>query len=168
VAVRLPLGSQAVAQGGPDAASPERAEDLEVAELGNPGKPPADLGLVGRLPAQEHVAHRPAIEPGDQQDPMAAPLPGQAVGEEVPLPEDGHQGGEVAVGGSPDLHLTLVSAAAAEGRAGPVARAWGADASASRRPAPHRARAPATGPAWRSAPGQPGWFGGRATPEPGC
>jgi hypothetical protein len=53
---------------------------------------------------QEHVNDWPAVEPGDQQHPTTAMLSGEAVGEEVPLPEDRHERGEVGIGGLPDLH----------------------------------------------------------------
>ena len=86
----------------------EPAEDLEVDEHGHAGEVPADLRLLGRAAVNEHVANRPAVEPGDQQHPASAVLSGQAVGEEVPLPEDRHERGQVGLGGLPDLHVTVV------------------------------------------------------------
>ena len=82
-------------QGGADAAPLEPLEDLEMVEHGHAWEVVADLGLVGRAAVQEHVADRPAVEPGDQQHPASVLLPGQPVGEEVPLPEDRHQRGEI-------------------------------------------------------------------------
>jgi hypothetical protein len=68
----------------------------------------ADLGLVGWAAAQEHVAHRPPVEPGDQQHPAPVPLSGQAVGAEAPLlPEGRDERGQVGRGCSPDLHRLL-------------------------------------------------------------
>jgi hypothetical protein len=65
----------------------------------------ADLGLVSRSEAQEHVADRSPVDPGDQQHAPAGLLRGQAVGEEAALgPEDGHERLQVAGGGRPDLH----------------------------------------------------------------
>jgi hypothetical protein len=97
-------------QGGADAAPLEPLEDLEMVEHGHAWEVVADLGLVGRAAVQEHVADRPAVEPGDQQHPASVLLPGQPVGEELPLPEDRHQRGEIGRSGSPDLHRTQGSA----------------------------------------------------------
>jgi hypothetical protein len=93
-------------RGGADAAPLQPLEDLEMVQHGHAREVAADLGLVGRAVVQEHVADRPAVGPGDQQHPTSIPLPGQPVGEEMPLPEDRHQRHEVGRGGPPDLHLT--------------------------------------------------------------
>jgi hypothetical protein len=82
----------------------ERPQDLQVLQPWRPGKVAADLGLLGRLARQVPVADRVAIEPGNQQQPIPALLPGQVVGEEVALPEDRHQRGKVGMGRWPDLH----------------------------------------------------------------
>jgi hypothetical protein len=79
----------------------------------------ADLGRVGRDAVQEHVADRPTVEPGHQQHPTSVLLPGKPVGEEVPLPEDRHQCGEVGRSGSPDLHRTQGSAVVRQLEAAP-------------------------------------------------
>ena len=47
--------------------------------------------MVGRLPRQGPVAHRAAVQPGHQQDPLAGLLAGQAVGEVVALSHGGHE-----------------------------------------------------------------------------
>ena len=69
------------------------------------GKLPADLGLCGRLAVQEHLADRAARQPGHQQHPATALLPGQAVAEPVALSEDRHQHRQVIGGPWADLHL---------------------------------------------------------------
>jgi hypothetical protein len=97
-------------QGGADAAPLESLEDLEMVEHGHAREVAPDLGRVGRTAVQEHVADRPAVEPGDQQHPASVLLPGKPVGEEVPLPEDRHQRGEIGRSGSPDHHHTQGSA----------------------------------------------------------
>jgi hypothetical protein len=93
-------------QGRADAAPLERAQDLQVAEGRHPREAPADRRLGGGFAVQEHVADRPPVDQGDQQDPASGPLPAQAAGEEVPLPKGRHQPGQVSLGGWPDLHLT--------------------------------------------------------------
>jgi hypothetical protein len=97
-------------KGGADAAPLEPLEDLEMVEHGHAWEVVTDLRLVGRAAVQEHIADRPAVEPGDQQHPASVLLPGQPVGEEVSLPEDRHQRGEIGRSGSPDLHRTQGSA----------------------------------------------------------
>ena len=72
-------------QGRADPLSPERPEDLQVVEPGHPRKMPADLGLLGRLALQEHLAGRAAVQLGHQHHPATALLPRQAVGEPVAL-----------------------------------------------------------------------------------
>jgi len=74
-----------------------------VVEPGHTGKVPADLGLLGRLALQEHLADRLALEPGHQQHPAAALLPREAVGEEVALSQDSHERGKVGIGRRPDV-----------------------------------------------------------------
>jgi hypothetical protein len=92
-------------QGGADSLSPEWSEDLQVVESGHTGKLPADLGLVGWLALQEHLAGRAAVEPGHQQDSATALLARQAVGEPMALSQDRHQRGKVGVGRRADLGI---------------------------------------------------------------
>jgi len=49
-----------VDQGGADAASPERAEDLQVRERRHARQVPTDRRLGGGFAVQVHVADRPA------------------------------------------------------------------------------------------------------------
>jgi hypothetical protein len=72
--------------------------------VGTPGRVPPDRRLGGGFAVQVHVADRPAVDQGDQQDPDPGSLAGQAAGEEVPLPQRHHQRGQVGVGPGPDLH----------------------------------------------------------------
>jgi len=74
-------------QGRADSPPPQRPYHLQVAELRHAGQAPADLGILGRLPRQEPVADRAAVQPGDQQHPATVVLASQVVGEVVALPE---------------------------------------------------------------------------------
>jgi hypothetical protein len=76
-----------------------------VIQLGHAGKLPANLGLGGRPAVQEHLADRPALQPGHQHYPATALLARQAVGEPVALTEDCHQRGRAGVGRRPDLQV---------------------------------------------------------------
>ena len=78
--------------------APQRPDHLQMAEFGHTGKVPADLGVVGRLPRQEPVADRAAVQPGHQQHPATVLLAGQVVGEVMTLPEDRDERLKVGVG----------------------------------------------------------------------
>jgi hypothetical protein len=80
-----------------------RGADLHAVQL---VRGVGEQSAVGRAMVQEHVADRPAVEPGDQQDAAPGPLPGQVLGEEPPLADRRHQRGEVGVGRGSDLHHT--------------------------------------------------------------
>jgi hypothetical protein len=54
-----------------------RGADLHAVQL---VRGVGEQSAVGRAMVQEHVADRPAVEPGDQQDPASVLLPGQPVG----------------------------------------------------------------------------------------
>ena len=92
-------------QGRADAAPLQRSHDLQVMELGDAGKVPADFGHVGWLTQQIHITHGTVTQPGDEQHATLLVLASQAVSEEGALPKGLHQRGKLGISGRPDLHL---------------------------------------------------------------
>jgi hypothetical protein len=92
-------------QGRADAAPLQRSHDLQVMELGDAGKVPADRRHVGWLTQQIHITHGTVTQPGDEQHATLLALASQAVSEEGALAKGFHQCGKLAISGRPDLHL---------------------------------------------------------------
>lgn len=92
-------------QGRADAAPLQRSHDLQVLQLRDAGKVPADLRHVGWLTQQVHIPHGTVTQPGDEQYATPLVLASQAVSEEVTLFQDRHQRGKVGSSARPDLHL---------------------------------------------------------------
>jgi hypothetical protein len=88
-----------------DAAPLQRPHDLQVLQLGDAGKVPADLGHVGWLTQQIHIPHGTVTQPSDEQHATLLVLASQAVSEEGALPKGFHQRGKLGISARPDLHL---------------------------------------------------------------
>ena len=91
-------------QGSADAAPLQRSHDLQVLQLRDPGKVPADLGHVGWLTHQIHITHGTVTQPGNEQHATPLVLASQAVSEERPLPKCFHKSGKLGISARPDLH----------------------------------------------------------------
>src|SRR5918995_7538637 len=75
-------GLTRVDQGTADAAPLQRSHDLQVMELRDAGKVPADLRQVGWLTHQIHITHGTVTQPGNEQHATPLLLASQTVSEE--------------------------------------------------------------------------------------
>ena len=94
-----------VDEGGADTPPLQGPHDLQVIELRDAGKVPANLRHVGWLTQQIHITDGTVSQPGDEQHATPLVLASQTVGEEITLSEGRHERDKVGSGPWPDLHL---------------------------------------------------------------